>query len=337
MYGLFKPSGIPFYIGKGKGNRINNHFSPSQLKKNTRKSNFIKKYPDQISRQILSYFDKEEDAYLFENWLINQYGLIDEGGVLYNYSKSLGNSDYSYSFAKDVSQKAYKEDANHFKYTQDQVVNVYRLYFEQGIIGDKLEQLSGIPKDYCYYLTKGIKHKRYFSKWVLSGLIKNNIESLFSKEHLKSKACRGLECRVSDETLQSLYFAVCSGETTIRDLCNKYNFSANYIRAVFQGQKRKYLGFRLSRDTIRECRGFPSSLLIEILNKVRSGQSVNTLAKEYNIPKTTLHRSVNSFYDRDLSQEILTLKIKLKTGLNNGTGQSNGSSGDSSSGNNENK
>ena len=45
VYALFKPSeDNPFYVGKGIGERVNDHFKPSNLKKNTPKTGIIKKH-----------------------------------------------------------------------------------------------------------------------------------------------------------------------------------------------------------------------------------------------------------------------------------------------------
>ena len=57
VYGLFKPNGVLFYVGKGKGSRINDHFKPSNLKVKSPKASIIKKYGDSIIREIFEYFD----------------------------------------------------------------------------------------------------------------------------------------------------------------------------------------------------------------------------------------------------------------------------------------
>jgi hypothetical protein len=86
-YVLCKPCGTPFYVGKGKGDRINMHFAEYSLKKPTHKNNTIKKYGNSVIRSILTYHDSEEEAYNMEDWLLKHYGFYGEGGILTNVLK----------------------------------------------------------------------------------------------------------------------------------------------------------------------------------------------------------------------------------------------------------
>ena len=97
VYELIDPRvNLPFYVGKGTGNRVYFHLSEQSRVKsdNERKFNKIQKirkegYEPEI--KIVKYFDNEEDAYNYEEVLIKQYGRkgIDNNGILTNICESL--------------------------------------------------------------------------------------------------------------------------------------------------------------------------------------------------------------------------------------------------------
>jgi hypothetical protein len=96
VYELIDPRvNLPFYVGKGKNDRVYFHLSEKSRAKseNKRKYNKIQKiresgYEPEI--KIVKYFEDENDAYDYEELLIESYGRIryDENGILTNICES---------------------------------------------------------------------------------------------------------------------------------------------------------------------------------------------------------------------------------------------------------
>ena len=91
VYYLVNPeTGIPFYVGKGKGNRCYQHFKDTLEKsRNKRLTGHIKKLREQGIEPIAIKFKEnliEEDAYNLEEEKIKEFGRIgyEENGILMN-------------------------------------------------------------------------------------------------------------------------------------------------------------------------------------------------------------------------------------------------------------
>jgi len=96
VYELIDPRvNLPFYVGKGKNDRVYFHLSEQSRAKsdNARKFNKIQKIREnghEPEIKIVKYFEDENDAYDLEDELIKKYGRIryDKGGILTNICES---------------------------------------------------------------------------------------------------------------------------------------------------------------------------------------------------------------------------------------------------------
>lgn len=91
VYAYYDKNGYPFYIGKGKGFRVNNHMKPSSRCETNYKNNKITsllKSQGYVRREIIAHTTTEEEAYDLEEFLISSYGLKNDGGMLTNVAKS---------------------------------------------------------------------------------------------------------------------------------------------------------------------------------------------------------------------------------------------------------
>lgn len=194
VYAYFDEVGEPFYVGKGKGYRVNNHTKPSMLKEKSHKSHKIShllKTQGFVKRDILAYFDTEDRAYDFEEYLISLYGLRCNGtGILTNVFESRHDMYSIKSF------NASECRTSRTKVSSSEMLELYSKY-KSGKSLEYLSGISGLTQKYLDDVFKGRKRKSLGicdytptyqqPKSSLNSDIKNNIIELFDSG--KTKEC----------------------------------------------------------------------------------------------------------------------------------------------------
>lgn len=143
VYAYFDENGYPFYIGKGKGFRVNTHMKPSSRKERSYKNHKINSLLNKqgyVRRDILTYVDTEDEAYLLEESLISLYGLRSQGGLLTNIAKSR----YDFSTAPPSKKSRLASAKKVISYSEKEALEIIDLHYHKIFNQKEIAEIYGI-------------------------------------------------------------------------------------------------------------------------------------------------------------------------------------------------
>lgn len=237
VYHLINPeTGLPFYVGKGKGHRCKQHLTDKpEYSRNKRLTGHIQNLRKRgIETKILKIQENmtEENAYILEELEILKYGRIgfDDGGILLNFFISIrperkcGEDNGFYGRTHTDETKKRIGDANrgrtHTKEARDKISKTHK----------------GVPKSEEHRKKIGVKSRgRSPSQETREKLREHNLQPEVLKKNIEAKQKEWIVITPNGEEIEVV---------NLSDYCKERGLSRTKMYTVAAGKANHHKGYK---------------------------------------------------------------------------------------------
>lgn len=279
VYALFDEFGYPFYIGKGKGSRINNHLKPTELIKDNHKTNKIRKLLSKqghIRREILTYHDTENCALQMECDLIKAYGISREGGILTNHCKS------HWEVPPEVLKTAAEEKkiSRSVRVSDCVLVEAHSKWMMGMVTMGDVARDTRLSVGYISAVFSGRKRKDL-------GL---SNKGTIKRRQLPPRSESAISI-VEDDVILHYHKQWLEGYISVAKIAREVNLSESYVASVFRGESRQHLNLP-KQMTSKKPRSVFKNHVDQIKDLRLQGKSYSKISLITGLSKTTVARVV---------------------------------------------
>ena len=244
------------------------------------------------------YFDCEESAYAFEEYLISFYGLLSEGGCLVNYAKN--RFEYSDKFISDISAIGHLSRKR--KYSKEDIMSVLKRFYVYKQSKQQIVEDFNIDENYLGYVLRGAKCKSDFKDFLDLNRLSVEACCVIYKDSVEKNKGSGWEKlqKISDDVIVEEFNLFISGLKTLEQIADTHMTSVKYFDTIFRGVDRSKIPIdhEKYKKIVNTRKKFTKSEKTGVEDLIALGLSCAEVMNRTGMSKTSFHRIKNKMKNK---------------------------------------